>query len=201
MRAPPPGGAVVGALLVVATCVCWGIDNSITASLDRFSPAQITLAKGAVAGSVNLTIGISLDGVPEVRFILAALVVGMLGYGVSIALWITGARLIGAARGQAIFALAPFIGAAVSWLVIEEQLSLNYGIAFVVSFAGVLLLASARHWHAHVHDTIEHAHAIDSADLHHAEGLIEVLAGNRHRHLAVEHDHEHLPDIHHRHDH
>ena len=30
---------------------------------------------------------------------------------------------------------------------------------------------------------------------------IEVLSGTQHRHLFVSHEHEHLPDIHHRHTH
>lgn len=46
------GGIAVGAVLVAATCVCWDIDNATTASLDSYTPSQITLAKGVVAGSV-----------------------------------------------------------------------------------------------------------------------------------------------------
>ena len=57
-------GVAVGAVLVAATCVCWGIDNAITASLDSYSPSQITLVKGMVAGSVNLALGLLLTGAP-----------------------------------------------------------------------------------------------------------------------------------------
>lgn len=56
------GGIATRALLIAATSVCWGIDNAITASLDSYTPAQITLAKGLVAGSVNLVLGLFLDG-------------------------------------------------------------------------------------------------------------------------------------------
>ncbi|MBI5089982.1 MAG: DMT family transporter, partial [Actinobacteria bacterium] len=76
------GGVAVGAVLVAATCVCWGIDNAVTASLDSYTPAQITLAKGLVAGSVNLVIGLALDGLPAARFVVAAGVIGAAGYGV-----------------------------------------------------------------------------------------------------------------------
>ena len=74
-------GVAVGALLVAATCVCWGIDNAITASLDSYTPSQITLAKGVVAGSVNLTLGLFLHGAPAAQFALAALTIGAIGYG------------------------------------------------------------------------------------------------------------------------
>ncbi len=194
-------GVAGGALLVAATCVCWGIDNAITASLDSYTPSQITLAKGLVAGSVNLLLGLAVGGAPVARFALAALAIGALGYGVSITMWITGARLIGAARGQAIFALAPFIGALLAWPINGDPLTSTTLVAFTVSFVGVLVVATSHHRHLHRHDPIEHAHPIDPSDAHHRPDLIVVLAGTQHRHLAVSHDHEHLPDIHHRHAH
>ncbi len=194
-------GVAVGAVLVAAACVCWGIDNAITASLDSYSPSQITLAKGMVAGSVNLALGLMLDGAPVARFVLAALAIGALGYGLSITMWITGARLVGAARGQVIFALAPFIGALLAWPINGDRPTSTTVVAFTVSLIGVLIVATSHHGHVHFHQPIEHAHPIDPSDPHHRADAIEVLSGTTHRHLAVRHEHEHLPDIHHRHTH
>lgn len=190
-----------GAILVAATCVCWGIDNAITASLDTYTPAQITLAKGIVAGTVNLVLGLALHGSPTALYALAALGIGAVGYGISITMWITGARLVGAARGQVIFALAPFIGVVLAWPVNGDRLTTTTAVAFTVSLVGVLVVATGHHHHHHTHDAVEHAHPIDPADPHHASGAITVVAGTNHRHLAITHDHEHLPDIHHRHTH
>jgi drug/metabolite transporter (DMT)-like permease len=194
-------GVAVGALLVAATCVCWGIDNAITASLDSYSPVQITFAKGVVAGSVNLLLGLLLHAAPSASFVVAALAIGALGYGVSITLWITGARLVGAARGQVIFALAPFIGALLAWPINGDRLTATTMVAFAVSLVGVLVVATSHHRHLHTHELLEHMHPIDPDDPHHRPEAIEVLAGTQHRHLAVTHEHEHLPDIHHRHGH
>jgi drug/metabolite transporter (DMT)-like permease len=194
-------GVAAGALLVAATCVCWGIDNAITASLDSYSPARITLVKGAVAGSVNLAVGVALDGAPRPAFALAALAIGAVGYGLSITMWITGARLVGAARGQVIFALAPFIGALLAWPVNGDRLTRTTVIAFTVSLGGVIIVSVSDHRHDHVHSVFEHAHPIDPDDTHHRPEMVEILAGVQHRHLAARHDHEHLPDIHHRHTH
>jgi drug/metabolite transporter (DMT)-like permease len=194
-------GIATGALLVAATCVCWGIDNAITASLDCYAPSQITLVKGIVAGSVNALLGVVLDGVPAVGHLLAALAIGAVGYGLSITMWITGARLVGAARGQVMFALAPFVGAVLAWPVNGDRLTTTTMVAFTVSLIGVLVVATSHHGHRHRHEALEHAHPIDPADPHHRPGAVTVLAGTRHRHLALTHDHEHLPDIHHRHDH
>jgi drug/metabolite transporter (DMT)-like permease len=194
-------GVAVGAVLVAATCVCWGIDNAITASLDCYTPSQITLAKGVVAGSVNVVLGLTIDGAPGATVTLSALAIGAVGYGVSITMWITGARLVGAARGQAIFALAPFIGALLAWPVNGDGLTRTAALAFAVSLVGVTVVATSHHGHAHTHPTVEHTHPLDPGDLHHQPGLIEVLSGTQHRHLPVSHEHEHLPDIHHRHVH
>lgn len=194
-------GVAAGAVLVAATCVCWGVDNAITASLDSYSPAQLTLAKGVVAGSVNLLLGVALDGLPAARYVLAALVIGAVGYGLSITMWITGARLVGAARGQVVFALAPFIGALLAWPVNGDPLTGSAVVAFGVSLVGVIVVGTSRHGHAHAHEQLEHAHPIDPADPHHHGDVIELVGGTRHRHLAFAHEHPHLPDIHHRHAH
>jgi drug/metabolite transporter (DMT)-like permease len=194
-------GIAVGALLVAATCVCWGIDNAITASLDAYTPSQITFVKGLVAGTVNLLIGLAVEGIPGLRYVLAALLIGALGYGLSITMWITGARLVGAARGQVIFALAPFIGALLAWPINGDRLTVRTLAAFVVFLVGVLVVATSHHAHRHRHTVMAHSHPIDPADPHHAPAVIEVLSGTQHRHLDFEHEHEHLPDIHHRHTH
>jgi drug/metabolite transporter (DMT)-like permease len=194
-------GIAVGAALVAGACVCWGIDNAITASLDSYTPAQVTLAKGVVAGSVNLALGLVLGGLPKTTVIVLAILIGVFGYGLSITMWITGARLVGAARGQVIFALAPFIGALLAVPINSEHLSAAIGVAFAVSLTGVLLIATAHHTHRHSHPPLQHTHAIDPGDPHHAPNAIEVIAGEEHRHHSLSHDHEHLPDIHHRHVH
>lgn len=194
-------GIATGALLVAATCVCWGVDNAITASLDSYTPSQITLIKGIVAGSVNLVIGLALDGAPGGEYVVAALAIGALGYGLSITMWITGARLVGAARGQVIFALAPFVGALLAWPVNGDRLTSTTVIAFSVSLVGVIVVATSHHRHRHTHQLIEHAHPMEPSDPHHRPEAIEVLSGTRHRHLVLRHEHEHLPDIHHRHTH
>jgi drug/metabolite transporter (DMT)-like permease len=195
------GGIATGAILVASTCICWGVDNAITASLDAYSPTQITFAKGIIAGSVNLTIGLIVSGAPTIAATFSGLAIGALGYGASITMWITGARQLGAARGQVVFALAPFIGAVLAWPIVGERLTRTTAIAFALSLCGVIVVATSRHRHRHVHDAVEHEHPIDADDVHHGSASIVVLAGSRHRHVAIEHEHEHLPDIHHRHSH
>jgi drug/metabolite transporter (DMT)-like permease len=66
-----------GSLLLLA-CVCWGLDNHLTALIDTMTPSQIAFWKGIIAGSVNLGVGLSLAplnvGLP---ILSAALLVGV----------------------------------------------------------------------------------------------------------------------------
>jgi len=202
-----PGVAFdIGGLFIIAACLCWGIDNSVTARIDQLSPAQITFTKGAVAGTVNLLLGLILatsSGL-EIRQILAALAIGALGYGVSITLWVKGARDLGAARGQVVFAAAPFIGALLSWTVLHESISAVQVIAMPIAAAGVALSLRTSHEHAHRHAPLEHEHEQTHDDAHHDHLHAGPVAGrhtHRHRHDSVEHVHDHVPDLHHGHAH
>lgn len=204
-----PGAELsVGALLIAAACACWGVDNCVTAGTDQISPEHVVLLKGLVAGSVNLALGIAFAGGPagaglSPAGIGAALVIGALGYGVSITQWVMGAHLLGAARGQVIFASAPFLGAALAWLVLGEPVTARQVIAGALALAGVALSLETAHSHVHrhvrqVHDH-EHSHDDQHHD-HHGDGA----AGRHshvHEHRELAHAHAHVPDLHHRHRH
>ena len=111
------GGASLnwGTLLIAAACLSWGIDNNLTRKLSSADPVQIAMIKGLVAGTVNLTLALAQGAaLPGTGTILAAGVVGFLGYGVSLTLFVLGLRYLGTARTGAYFSLAPFIGALLS---------------------------------------------------------------------------------------
>lgn len=194
-----------GVVLIAGACLCWAIDNSTTAALDRISPSQITLAKGVVAGGTNVIIGLSLTDVPSAGPVLAALVVGGVGYGASITLWVAGARELGAARGQLIFATAPFIGALVAWSVLDEAVTGRQLVAFLIAAGGVALVVRSDHEHEHGHRASEHIHA-HTHDQHHDHiHEVDTVGSERHTHRhdhpPLAHRHPHLPDLHHRHEH
>src|SRR5581483_2987398 len=100
----------LGALLVVAACVAWGIDNNLTRKLSGADPQQIAMIKGLVAGSVNLGLAVWQGArLPPLDTAALAGLVGFLGYGVSIALFVAALRYLGTARTGAYFSLAPFV--------------------------------------------------------------------------------------------
>jgi drug/metabolite transporter (DMT)-like permease len=192
-----------GAVLIAGACLCWAIDNSTTAVIDQISPSHITLAKGAIAGGTNLIIGLSLTALPSAGPILAALVIGGFGYGASITLWVAGARDLGAARGQLIFATAPFIGALVAWTVLGEAITVRQLIGSLVAASGVAFVLGSGHEHEHQHLAVQHVHdhTHDEHHDHHAEPVSPQHHTHPHEHARTVHRHPHLPDLHHRHGH
>lgn len=202
-----PGATVdTGALLIAAACIAWGVDNGVTARIDQLAPEHVVLLKGFVAGTANLTLGLlfatnsSAVSVPEVA---VALAIGAAGYGASIVLWVKGARDLGAARGQVIFAAAPFIGALIAWTVLSEAVAAAQLLAVALAAIGVALSLESAHDHEHAHDLVEHEHEHTHIDLHHDhhsdDAMHEVTHTHRHVHRPTTHSHPHVPDLHHRH--
>lgn len=193
-----------GAVLIAAGCLCWAVDNCVTAALDELAPAHITLAKGIIAGSVNFAIGIALTGMPPAGAALAALGIGAFGYGISITLWVAGARELGAARGQLVFTTAPFVGAIVAWTALSEAVTAVQLVSVIVALGGVALVLDSSHLHEHDHAAFEHDHEHTHDDGHHEHTHDATISGRHqhfHRHRTLVHAHDHVPDIHHRHAH
>lgn len=203
------GGAwpgIAAALLVAAACLCWGLDNHLTAAIDGITPAVSTFYKGAVAGSVNLALGLAIAPLSATGWqIAAALTVGAFSYGVSIALYIRSAQQLGAVRAQALFASGPFVGAALSYALLGEVLDARSLIAATLLAGSAWLLFGDMHAHRHRHAAIEHVHSHRHDDGHHDHAHGDQWTGGRHshphRHEAMEHAHPHWPDLHHRHEH
>ena len=197
----------LGAAFVMAACICWGLDNCVTASLDALAPEHITFVKGAIAGATNVAIALALGGqLPSAVAAFAVVALGAIGYGASITLWVTGARDVGAARGQLIFSTAPFVGVAVAWIVLGDPATLNQLVAAVLAASGVLLVVRSGHHHRHAHDRLDHVHEHVHDEHHQHEHPADVDTvrshhTHQHRHHALVHAHPHVPDVHHRHDH
>ena len=202
------GSAVLqGAVAIALACLCWALDNNLTARLSARDPVQVVRFKTLAAGVVNVTLGLAAgQRLATGRPLLFALVLGALGYGASLVLFVRAQRVLGAARQAALFATAPFVGALVAVPLLHERLGTLDLVAGTLMAAGVLALARARHTHAHQHAPVEHAHAhVHDVHHQHAHDGADVPAtephSHQHAHDAVTHEHAHLPDAHHRHRH
>ena len=192
-----------GALLVLLACLCWGVENNLTRKLSIKDPLQVVVIKGFGSGLGSLLIALvwgSLSARP--LHILLALVLGFFAYGLSIFFYVSAQRELGAARTGAYYAAAPFIGVALSWLILREPVSLSFGIALGFMLAGVALAVSEDHHHVHLHLAESHEHRHRHDDGHHTHTHEDGFMGEHshaHTHEPTEHAHNHLPDTHHQH--
>ncbi len=196
----------VGAALIAGACLCWGIDNNLTRKLSSADPVQIAMLKGLVAGAVNVALALAAGGhFPAPGQLAAAGLVGFLGYGVSLVLFVLALRHLGTARTGAYFSLAPFVGAAIAVAFLREPLTFRLLIAGALMGLGLWLHLAERHEHEHEHGELEHEHR-HSHDEHHQHEHGEDAPpdephSHRHRHARLVHRHAHYPDLHHRHTH
>lgn len=191
----------VGAVAIVGACLAWAIDNNVTRKISAGDPVQIAGIKGFIAGMVNLVIAFATGAnVPSTATVLTAAVVGFLGYGVSLVLFILALRAIGTARTGAYFSLAPFAGATIAVLMLGDHVTTRLLVAAALMGLGAWLHLTERHAHEHRHEPLEHEHG-HSHDTHHPHDDDEEPHSHLHTHPAVRHSHPHYPDIHHRHGH
>jgi drug/metabolite transporter (DMT)-like permease len=196
----------LGGLLIGGACLCWGIDNNLTRKLSSADPVQIAMLKGLVAGAVNLVLALSVGAsLPGGGLIAAAAVVGFLGVGVSLVMFMLALRHLGTARTGAYFSLAPFIGAVLALALFREVVTAQLLVAGALMSLGLWLHLAERHEHEHVHEALEHEHA-HTHDAHHqhVHGPGDPKGephSHWHRHELLHHKHPHYPDLHHRHEH
>ena len=195
-----------GALLVAGASVAWAIDNNLTRRISGGDAVQIAAIKGGVAGAINVLLaGVAGAAWPRTGAIAGAAVVGILGYGTSLVLFVQALRRLGTGRTSAYFSTAPFVGAVAGVLTLGEPLTGRLAAAGVLMALGVWLHLTERHEHEHVHEALEHDHLHWHDEHHRHEHDATAPPGEPHAHAHVHaplrHRHRHYPDLHHRHGH
>lgn len=198
---------LVAVALVGLACVAWGLDNNLTAVIDRFTPAHVTFVKGAAAASVNLTVGLSLQSTsPSPTVLSVGLLVGALSYGLSLQLYVRGAQHLGATRSQLVFSTAPLWGLIGSWLVLREPLGWDHLASAALMGGALWVWHREEHSHLHEHPPVTHRHWHRHDDGHHDHEHPDAAEPDgwhihEHTHGRLRHAHSHRPDLHHRHSH
>ena len=196
----------VGPVAVAIACLCWAIDNNLTRKVSASDALFIAGIKGMVAGVVNCTLGIALGmHLPEISLLMPTLLVGFLGYGVSLVLFVLALRGLGTARTGAYFSTAPFLAAAISILFLGEAVTWVFWVAAGLMGIGVWIHLTESHSHEHQHDPQTHDHQHVHDEHHQHEHSFEWDGAEPHNHVhehsPILHSHPHFPDIHHRHKH
>jgi len=202
----PRANGFLGPLLIAGACLVWALDNNLTRRVSGGDAVAIAALKGLIAGAVNLALALALGAyLPAPGAMLLAGLVGLVGYGISLVLFIFALRDLGAARAGAYFAVAPFYGAAIALLWLDQSTGPAFWAAATLMALGAWLHVSERHEHEHVHESTTHAHE-HVHDAHHRHGHGDAFDGREphshdHVHGPLRHRHPHYPDLHHRHRH
>lgn len=188
-----------GSLLVIAATVCWGLENNCTRKISSKSTYEIVILKGVFSGLGALTIAlIKREALPQLVYIASALLLGFVAYGLSIFLYVRAQNTLGAAKTSAYYAVAPFIGAALSFLFLKEKPTWTYLAAFAVMALGTLLVVidtlMRNHVHVHTH-TFTHTHdgSTHTHTVTHSHAHNHYITDDNHGHRHAQSELEKLP--------
>ena len=195
-----------GPLAVAFACLCWAIDNNLTRKVSASDALFIAGSKGLAAGVVNGGLALAIGSqLPALGTLGSILLVGFLGYGVSLVLFVLALRGLGSARTGAYFSTAPFLGAAVAILMLGESVSVMFLLAAALMALGVWIHLMENHVHEHQHEPLDHNHRHTHDEHHQHEHDFEWDGtephSHPHVHAPIRHSHAHFPDVHHRHGH
>ena len=129
-----------GSLFILLACVCWGFENNCTRKISSKDPQQIVLLKGIFSGLGSLAIGLAIgERVTVLWSVFAVLGIGCVAYGLSIFFYVYAQRYLGAARTSAYYAVAPFLGTALSLIIFRDMPHYTYFIALGLMAIGAWL--------------------------------------------------------------
>ena len=131
----------LGSLLILGATITWGLENNLTRQLAHRDPLHIVIIKGLGSGVSALVLAAVWDwGTPTLIPVILALLLGFVAYGLSIAFYIRAQRDLGASKTSAYYAVAPFVGMALGWILYNDPLKLSFWIALGLMILGTGLL-------------------------------------------------------------
>lgn len=181
-----------GSAMVICAAVCWGFENNCTRMISSKSTYEIVILKGFCSGAGALIIALIIgERIPSATVILAILLLGFVAYGLSLFTYIRAQEVIGAAKTSAFYALAPFIGALLSFILLNESLSGRYLAGLIIMILGSVIAINdtLKYRHSHIHShTVYHMH----------KGALQretVTHEHEHTHIGpgLAHHHSHKP--------
>lgn len=131
----------IGSLFVLLACVCWGMENNCTRKLSKSDPLEIVVIKGFGSGIGSVLIGLAVgENLPPMADILRILLLGFIAYGLSIYFYVYAQRTLGAAKTSAYYAIAPFIGVLLSFIIFRDIPGVLFFVALVIMIAGTWMI-------------------------------------------------------------
>ena len=129
-----------GAIYVLLATLCWGLENNCTRNLANKNVYSVVTIKGIFSGLGSLIVALVLkEQFPDFIYIVLAMILGFIAYGLSIFFYILAQGEIGAST-SAYYSVAPFIGALLSFIILKESLSITYFIGLLIMIIGTIIV-------------------------------------------------------------
>lgn len=130
-----------GAILVLLATLCWGLENNCTRNLSGKNTYKIVFLKGIFSGIGSLILAIILgERFAGVKYFALALLLGFVAYGLSIFFYIRAQGIIGASKTSAYYAIAPFIGTFLSFIIFKEMPTWAYFVGLSIMIIGTVIV-------------------------------------------------------------
>ncbi|WP_426347988.1 DMT family transporter [Alloiococcus sp. CFN-8] len=127
----------LGSVFVLLACISWGFENNCTRMMSHKDPTEIVIIKGLASGIGSFAIALAIgESLPSIAYVLFALLLGFVAYGLSIFFYVHAQRSLGAAKTSTYYAFAPFIGVALSLIIFKSNLSIAFIAALVIMIIG-----------------------------------------------------------------
>ena len=130
-----------GSIFVLLASSCWGLENNCTRRLSAADPLRVVVVKGLGSGAGALIVALLAgESLPTLQYVPAALLLGYVAYGLSIFFYVYAQRHLGAAKTSAFYAIAPFIGVALSLVIFRDPPGALFLAALAVMIAATVLV-------------------------------------------------------------
>lgn len=126
-------------LFAILACIAWGFENNCTRKLSSKDPIKIVIIKGIGSGTGAVIVGLlTNEHFKLTLYILFALLLGFIAYGLSVYFYIRAQKDLGAAKTSAFYGVSPFIGTFISLLLYKQLPNSIFFIALILMILGTV---------------------------------------------------------------
>ena len=130
-----------GSIFILLATLCWGLENNCTRNLSDKNTYLIVFIKGLFSGIGSLIVALLLkEKFVGFQYIILALLLGFIAYGLSIFFYVKAQNLLGASKTSAYYSIAPFVGSFLSFLIFKDNLNLFYFVGLIIMIVGTIIV-------------------------------------------------------------
>ena len=128
----------INSLLVILACLCWGIENNITASISSKEPSFFTSIKCSAVALLYLILVI-IKG--DFAFTYPILILfGFFTYGLSILAYALSTKYLGASKATLVFSFSPIFGVILAILIYNEDITHSFLISLILMITAIIII-------------------------------------------------------------